>query len=133
MFPLSAEKEGKKGSEKVFANAFAIVLIGVIIALLIFYLFPEIIIKIFSGREIPESIFLLFYVGIAFGLISIANLILLYKLSLKKTKGFWYLAFFIVLEIFLLSYFSDNLMQFSIAFITSSAAFLWGVIVLMKE
>lgn len=134
MFPISAENNlGEKKSNNVFMNAFFILLLGIIVALAVFYFFPDFIIKIFSGKEIPESAGILFYLGIAISLISFANLVLLHKLSLGKVKGYGYLFIFLILEIFLLSWFSKDLMQFSIAFITASAALLWGSIMLVNE
>jgi len=134
MFPLSAENHNdKKKSENVFMNAFALFTIGIAVALLAFYFFPNLILKIFSGKDLPASASILFYLGIAISFISLANLILLYKLSLGKIKGHLYLFIFIIAEVLLLSWFSDNIFQFSIAFITASAAFLWGSIFLMNE
>ncbi len=133
MFPISIEnkKEGNK-SGNVFINSLFILFLGIFFALIFFYFFPEFIIKIFSGKDIPGAISILFYLGIAFSLISLANLILLYKLSLGKVKGYLYLIIFIFIEIGLLSYFSKDLLQFSIAFITASAAFLWASIFLVE-
>ncbi|MBU1103982.1 MAG: oligosaccharide flippase family protein [Nanoarchaeota archaeon] len=134
MFPLSAEnKSGKKKSENIFLNSFAITFAAIISALILFYFFPEFIVKIFSGKEIEMSSNLLFYLGIAIGLLSLSNLILLYKLSLGKIRGCAYLFFLIIVEVFLLSFFSKDLFQFSIAFITAAAIFLWGVIFLVRE
>ena len=134
MFPLIAENNlNKKSSKNIFANALAILLLAIFAALLLFYFIPDFIIKIFSGKLILESAKILFYLGIATSLISLTNLILLHKLSLGKIKGHMYLSIFIFIEIFLLIYFSKDLFQFSIAFITASAAFLWGSIVLMNE
>lgn len=134
MFPLSAENSKEKNkSDNVFMNALTIFCIGIIIALALFYFFPELILRIFSGKELANSSRILFYLGIAVSLISFANLVLLHKLSLGKVKGYGYLLIFLILEIFLLGWFSKDLMQFSIAFITASAAFLWGSVVLIKE
>jgi len=132
MFPLTVESKLKK-SENIFINALVIMLFGIIVALIIFYFFPGLIILIFSGKVIPLAAQILFYLAIATSLISLTNLILLYKLSLGKVRGYPYLIVFILIEIFLLSYFSANVLQFSIAFIVSSAAFLWGSIVLLKD
>lgn len=134
MFPIAAEKNlNKEKLENVLINAFAILFAAVIGALVLFYLFPEFIVKIFSGKLIQESIEILFYLGVAIGLLDLTNLILIYKLSLGKAKGYLYLGIFCILEIFLLYFFSANLFQFSIAFIASSAAFLWGVVLLVGE
>lgn len=134
MFPMSAEEENRKErSEDIFLNSLIMLLLGTTLALIVFYLFPEFIINIFSGKVVPEAQKVLFFVGIAFGLTSIANLILLYKLSLGKVKGCSYLFIFIIIEIVLLCIFSANLFQFSIAFITAAAVLLWGSIVLMNN
>ncbi len=133
MFPMSADIGNRKKAGNVFANALAILLLGIVAILIIFYLFPNFIIKIFSGKIVPEAISILFYLGIAFSFIALANLILLYKLSLGRVKGYAYLIIFVIIEIFLLWFFSGNLFQFSVAFITASAAFLWGSIVLIRD
>ena len=134
MFPMSADhKENKKHSENILINAFGILSLGIAAALVIFYLFPDFIIRIFSGKVVPEAISVLFYVGVAFGIIAFANLILLYKLSLGKIKGYQYLIFIVLIEIVLLWMFKGNIVQFSLAFITASAAFLWGVIMLIDD
>ncbi len=134
MFPMSADnKENKTHSENILINAFGILSLGIFIALIIFYLFPSFIIKIFSGKVVPEAIGVLFYVGIAFSIIAFANLILLYKLSLGKIKGYKYLVSFILIEIILLWLFKGGIVQFSLAFITASAAFLWGAIMLIDD
>jgi len=66
----------------------------------LFYLFPEFIIQIFSGKTIPEASNILFYLGIATSFLSIANLILLYKLSLGKIKGYFHLLVFVLAWLF---------------------------------
>src|SRR3989344_130326 len=129
MFPMSASKSLEKDKSKnLFLNAFGTVIFCILAALVMFYVFSGPIIKIFSGRVISESASILFYVGIAFSFISITNLILLYKLSLGKVNRYLNLFIFIIIEILLLSYFSKNLLQYSIAFMTASAIFLWGVV-----
>ena len=108
-------------------------LVAVIAALSIFYFFPDFLVKIFSGKVVPEASKVLFYVGIAIGLVSVTNLILLYKLSMGKTRRYQYLILFVIIEVVLLSSFSSNLVQFSIAFITAAATFLFGAVVLLGE
>lgn len=136
MFPISAEDsedKKKEHSKNIFSNAFVLVLLGIISALVLFYFIPELIIKIFSGKIMPEAERILFFVGIAFGLTAVTNLSLLHKLSIGRFKNYYYLPIFIVIEIILLFWFSSNIFEFSIAFITASAIFLWGSNVLIKE
>ena len=129
MFPESASKNKSEAELKnIFNNALFILAFGIISALLIFYFFPNFVIKIFSGKIVPETSKILFIVGIAFSFISLANLFLLYKLSINKIKNYNWLFIFIVVEIVIFSLFSKNLMQFSVAFVAASAAFLWGTI-----
>jgi len=134
MFPLSSENfKDKKKSENVFLNALIFVSILVAIALAMFYFASGLVILIFSGKFIYESISILFYLGIGTSVLSLTNLILLHKLSINKIRNYKYLFIFLILEIFLLFYFSSNLFEFSIAFIVASAAFLLGSIVLINE
>ncbi len=127
------EESVKKENSGVFNNALGILIFGIVFVLIIFYFFPEWIVKIFSGKNISEASSVLFYLGIAFGFISLTNLILLYKLSINKVKGYLYLYSFVFVEVLLLSFFSDNLFEFSIAFVTASAAFLWGAVFLVRD
>jgi len=136
MFPLTTEKKAskkKKTRHSIFANALGILVGLLVIAWAIFYFFPDILVRIFSGKVIPETSAILFFVALATGLLSLANLNLLYKLSRGKTQGYYNFLIFVVIEIALLFYFSANLTQFSIAFMTSSAIFLWGTVVLMNK
>ena len=134
MFPISSENELKKNkSEGVFYNAFGLLIVPLFIGLVLFFFFPSFIVWIFSGKVILESSSIFFYLSIGFVFIYINNLVLLYKLSLGKVKNYQYLPVFLILEVFLLYYFSANLFQFSIAFVTASAAFLWGTIVILRD
>ena len=105
----------------------------IIIALILFYFFPDFIVSIFAGKSLPESAAILFYVSIATSLVAITNLNLLYNLSTGKTKNYPYLAIFIVIEIMLMFYFSSNLVEFTKAYILSAIIFLIGSIVLLKH
>jgi stage V sporulation protein B len=134
LFPLSAEnKKDDKRSNNLLLNAVGIVLIVVVSVLLLFYFFPSIIILFFSGEIVVGAVSVLFLLGVAISLVSFTNIVLLYKLSLGKVKGYKYLVFFLLVEILLLWRFSENLIQFSIAFITASAIFLWGSLFLLRD
>lgn len=133
MFPLSAEKSKKKEGHILF-NALGMLLAMIAVALTLFYFFPEFILKIFSGKEnIQEASKVLLYTGIAFGLQSLTNLVLLYKLSLGEVKGYLYFIAFIIIEIALLFYLSSSLIQFSLAYMVASAIFLIGSIIILRK
>lgn len=83
MLPIASErrKGGKNKSKNVFYSALIILSVLVFLGLVLFYFFPELIIKIYSGKEIVESSKILFKVGIAMALIAYSNLILFYKIA----------------------------------------------------
>jgi O-antigen/teichoic acid export membrane protein len=132
LFPLAAEKKQAKEHHLLF-NAMGIILACIIIALLVIYFFPNLLITIYAGRTIIESQNILIYLGIAMSLLSITNLVLLYKLSISKTKNYLIFLVFPAIEIFLLFFFSSNMIEYSIALVTASAIFLWGSIFLLDS
>ncbi|MEK6873863.1 MAG: oligosaccharide flippase family protein [Nanoarchaeota archaeon] len=132
IFPISSESKDGERRKKIFKYAL-LFLGGLIIAgLLVVYLFPGLLIKIFSGRDIPQITNILILPAIATSLISLANLNILYKLSQGKVRGCFYLPIFIIIEVILMSIFSSNLTSFSLAFVLSSIIFLIGSIILHK-
>lgn len=131
LFSFSSEKEGK--SKNLLLNATAILFSCLIPALVLFFLFPDFIIQIFAGRALPISASILFYLAIAISLISLANLILIYKLSIHKSANYKIFLIFPVIEAALLYFFSSNIFEFSIAFICAAAIFLWGTILLLNK
>ena len=131
MFPLSAEKNGKR--KDLFKNAMILILICLAIALAALYFFPEVIIRIFAGRYIPESSSILLYLGIAFSLLSVANLVILHKLSAGKTKNYLAYLLFPIIQIILFVIFSNNLVEFSASFVCSAAIFLWASLALSNR
>ena len=135
MFPLSAEntaKKNRKTNNNTFYNSFALLIFGILACLSLFYFFPGQIISLFSGKDIALSASLLFILGISTSFLSIANLILLFKISQGKTKGALSFFLVLVLSIALLIYFSHTIYEFSYAFLTASALFLWSSIFFLR-
>lgn len=130
MFPIVSSS--KKETNNLFGNSLLMILILMCLALLVFYFFPDLIIKLFSGRSIAEASSILFFVGIAFSLQALSNVILLYKLA-GKMKNYIYIAIIIPIQIILLTLFSSSLLSFSIALVAASAIFLIGSIILTKN
>ena len=133
MFPISSESSKKESSPNIFLNALGLLLACIFIALIGMYFFSDLIIRIFSGEYISESSEILIYAASALGLVSIANLILLYKLSLGHTKRYLHLLWFIVIEIAFLSAFSDTLMHFTLAYLAAAFIFLIGSLFILKK
>ncbi len=134
MFPMSSEASvnGQK-SRHVFFKALALLGLCVFLALIVVAVFPDLLIRIFSGSYYSESAAVLPYVAISIGLISLTNLILLYKLSLGKSRSYKRIGFFILLEIVLLSLFHGSLIEYSLAFIAANVSFLLGSILLFNR
>lgn len=87
MFPLTGEQaNNKKKASSIVISAALLLLAIILICLPIFYFFPNLLIDIFSGKHAPESANILFKTAITFSLISFANLILFYKVSVNKVK-----------------------------------------------
>ena len=136
MFPISTSEKKAKSSLSVFKSALFILLAFLIVGLLIVYFFPNELIHIFSGKSIQESSNILFILSLSMALLSLSNIILLYKIS-KTTfysKGFCYwLALPIGIEILLLTLFSKDLIMFSKALCFSAIIFLLFSILPFKK
>ena len=136
MFPLAAEqklKSAKKESYNVLMWASISIFICVVAILAVIHLFPEFIILIATGKSLPSIESLLFYAAIGTSLLSFANTWILYQLSQGKVRHAALFPIFLVVEAILLYTFSANLLEFVLAFMASSAIFLWGSIVLLQE
>jgi len=132
LFPISAERK-EDDNDSLLGSTLILILALISLALVAFYFFPDFIIKIFAGRMIIESGNILIYLAIAMSILSITNLLLLFKLSRGKTKNYWIFIVFPIIEAVLLSVFSHNLIEFSLALIVASAIFLWGIIFFLEE
>jgi len=134
MFPISSSSETKKKkSNKIIYYSVLILLLCIAAALLLIYFLPGLLVRIFSGRYIADVSNILIYVSLATSLISVANLILLYKISIGEIKNYYVLILFLVVEAALLFIFGHNLFEYSIAFVTASAIFLWGSTILLRK
>jgi len=133
MFPFSARAKSEKEVKNLFYKAAGMLLACAVFALLIFYLFPDFILYVFSGKIVPQAASILFYVGIAVTLLSLANLVFYYNISRGKTGGLFVFLICILIEIILLSVFSKSLVSFSFAFILASAIFLLASILVQFQ
>lgn len=87
LFAMAAENNHKKGNSiRIFINAFlftAFISLGVII---IYFLFPRVVLNLFFGKKYLNVSFYLGWFAIALSLFSFANLILQYLLSIHKVE-----------------------------------------------
>lgn len=138
MFPLSASNENKK-KHGLLLNSIVIVGFLSMCALTVFYFFPDLIVHIFTGKDIAASVSILFNLGIAMTLLSFANLFFLYKLSRDRMSsnlaysGLVFLVLPVLIEPFVLFYFRSSLSTFSLGMILSAAIFLLVSIASLKS
>lgn len=124
MFPMSAESEHSSKRRKIFSSALLFLLPMLALALVIFYFLPTLLVSLFAGRIVSESVSVLFLLGTAMAITSVTNLVMLYKLSIGKTRRYSLLTGAIILEIALLFYLSSSITTFSLGMVISSIFFL---------
>jgi O-antigen/teichoic acid export membrane protein len=121
MFPITAEKnEKKQDSKKLFKKVITSMFFLCSLGIIIYYLFPELIISILYGKEYIEIAPYLVYSAIALSFLSLTQLVLLYGLSTKGLKKTKYLFIFVVLTVILLSFFHKNIAEYILAFMVSN-------------
>lgn len=135
MFPLSSENHasGKK-STKIIIKSLKLAFIISLIILLIYLLFPRLILTILFGKEYVEAYKIVFIVGLSLAFLSFTNLLLLYGLAVNKIKkSAYFLLGFIVMEIVLFYNYHANIIEFSKAFLVINLLLLMFSIILVKR
>jgi O-antigen/teichoic acid export membrane protein len=125
IFPMAAKnhKENKPHSYLLKQSAFIALAISAI-ATLIYFIFPDLIIKILFGeRYLPISPYLGFF-GIIFSILSLSNIFTNYYLSLDKKKIIFTPLVSSVLMIILICFLHESLKQITISLLTSSGLML---------
>lgn len=132
MFPLMVNKDNQD-ARRTLKNATKFVLLIGILTIILFAVFPDMIIKILFGEKYLGYSNLLWIMGTAFLILSLANLVIYYRLSIGKIKRVWVLAIFPVIQIVLSMLFIKSLLEFSIILIISYSLLLLGVLILTKN
>jgi O-antigen/teichoic acid export membrane protein len=136
MFPISSERFLKKQKTSgMVKKIFFLVSLLCFSALLIFALFPEFIISLLFGDSYLGLSNILLYVGVAFTFISFLNIFILYKISKEEfnNKNLLALFLFLIIQIFMLIKFSNNIQEFSFAFMISTIISFLGTFLLSKK
>src|SRR3989338_1302564 len=134
MFPLSAEsQEQPLRNKKIFKTALIIICLLISGAVGFFALFSNATIYIFSHKVLPEAVAILPYLAIAFGFVALANVILLYKLSIGRVRGYSWLIIYNIIEILLFFIAPRTMISFVLAFVLSSAILFIGSIFAMND
>ncbi len=137
MFPINSERflHGKK-TGGVLKKTFLFVSLICGASLLVFLLFPELVIKIIFGSKYVLGGRILLYIGIAFSSFSFINIFILNSISKNQFKipQFIYLVACLIFQIILLSVLHNTISQFSLGFMISTLiAFIGGLIFLKPQ
>ena len=136
MFPISSERFNKgKTTKGLLKKSILLVSIISVVALIFYFFMPEFIVRVLSlwdTKYLPAAK-VLFLVGLSFAFISISNVIVLYKLSINKTKYFHWLLIFPAIQIILLAIFNSSLRSFSLALLASNLLMLVYSLWLIKK
>jgi O-antigen/teichoic acid export membrane protein len=136
MFPISSEKfeKGFK-SRGVIKKTFLSVMLICSIAIILLFLIPEFILKILLLTQYLSISNILVYIAIAFSSISLLNILVLYKLSVErfKPKHVFILLFFLILQVGVMLYTGDDIVNFSVGFMFSSIISFIGSLILLRK
>ena len=124
MFPITAEAENKKSARKALKTAALLVGLVAIVWLILVYIFPGMIVFLFSGKIVQEAVSILLPVSAAMILLAFSNLFILYNLARDRLRHAKWLIIPVVLQVALLFAFHSSLEQFSFALVAASAIFL---------
>jgi O-antigen/teichoic acid export membrane protein len=108
---VSGLQSDKKQHKHLLKKSLLIIFLLTIPALLIFYLFPQLIINLLFGKEFLVIDKLILFSGIMMAIFSFIYLISFYNISLHKTKFIYLLLIFNILEIVSIYLFHDSLLQ----------------------
>lgn len=138
LLPMSSENfEKGKNTILLFKKSVIIVAFTSFIISTFYFLMPELIIKIISlgSAQYLGASGVLFILGVAYSLLSLSNVVIIYKLSINNLSRKYSYSFFIfvLLEIVLFWKFHNNLLEFSLTFLfTNVIMFLYSVWLIKK-
>lgn len=124
MFPISSERfiSGNKEQNKLIRKTFITIFTLCLIAVILFAVFPELIIKILFGNQYLTLANSLIYVAIAFSFLSFLNLMVLYRISVERFTNKHAILLFVLLfiQIAILIFARKTVDNFCIGFMISS-------------
>ncbi|MDP2628570.1 MAG: oligosaccharide flippase family protein [Nanoarchaeota archaeon] len=134
MFPLTSEKKEKKeDSFKLFRKSFIIVFVLCTIGVILYTIFPKIIISILYGKQYLEMYPYLVYSGLAFSFLSLSNLVFIYGLSINRLKRTYLLSIFVIIEVVMFFLFHNNILEYILAFMVSNITMFIGSLFFIKR
>ncbi len=112
MFPKVAEMHASnKPNKKIMNKSLLLTLTGASIAVIIYFIFPKLIITLLFGKDYLGIYKLVGPFGLVMALFSLVYLLSLYNLSIHKTRFIYILILFNILEVILLFLFHNTLTQ----------------------
>lgn len=132
LLPVSSEKyENGDNTKNVFMKSFLAIAALCAGATVFIIIFQDILIKIIFTSEYLGIKNILLYLCIAFSFISLANLVLIYGISINRKIRGWYLVIFCVIQIGLLYMFGENIVSFSLTMVLVSAILLLSSLIIV--
>ncbi len=112
MFPLISKRhsQGQKYNKILIISLILTLGMGVFVTLL-YYLLPQLMINILYGGDYLQIAPYLFRMGIFLSIFALANLLLSYFISIEKTKVVYFSVVLSLLQIVLLYFYHDNIVQ----------------------
>jgi len=136
MFPISAERHhaGEKTGSLIKKASLATIILC-LVAIVLLWFFPELIVGILFGKEYIGISNLLIYMGVAFSFISFLNLLILYRISRDEFSmgHIGLLVGFFVLQMTLMTVFNSTILMFSKVFMFSTIITFIGAFVLIRK
>jgi len=130
MFPMVSERHANGGKyQKLFISSFLMVLAISIFISAIYFIFPEIMVKILFGKEYLSTAASLGLFSVFISLYSLCSLLLNFYLSISRTKPIFLSLFFAVFQIALINIYHQTIRQIVFANIASLSLLLAGLLV----
>jgi len=135
MFPISSERtENGNKTNGLLWKSLIMASFLCCIALIIFWIFPELFIKILFGEDKLIVAPIIFNIGIGFGFIALTNIVLLYAVSINKKIKLIEVLILLAIQILLLYFLSEDIYTYSIAMAFSGLfMFIGSLLILTKK
>jgi len=134
MFPITSERhDKKKDSSRIFRKSLGIILILSLVTIMIYSIFPELIIRILYGEKYVVMAPYLIYSAIAITFLALSNITLTYGLSIKSIKKPMFLFLFVIIEIILFYLFHKNIFEYIMASMVSNIIMFIGSLFFLKR
>lgn len=134
LFPISSERFLKKnGTTRMFKRTIIVISTICAFVILLYYLIPGFLVNILFGTEYTEISGILVYIGVTFSIISILNLIVLYRISKDKfdLTNATSLVFYLIIQMGLMSVYRQNLIMFTTSFMVAVTISFLGNLLLL--